>query len=234
MEETAPNPTLNTPAELPKLKSTLPLIKILAGVILLVGLAGLSIYFYFQNIQTKAQLSSTSQQLVLTSQQLDKTKEELEAIKNQPTPTIAEIVPEKYCDKGSVYTNVPQKYKICYPLGWFTQPVGSLKETVNFAPKPEEKSPSIDILVTSEDTENMLTRLASDVYVDTTGRDFQVDGVSAVQITGTVKPGSKKAITVFASQGKTYGIVLLNKEDATYPVFLEKYKNLVESFRFQE
>jgi hypothetical protein len=81
--------------------------------------------------------------------------------------------------------------------------------------------------------ENALRKYSSDVYVDTTNRNYSIGGVEAIQVTGTVKPDKKRAITVFSSNAVTCEVVLENNEDASYSQNLPLFKTIVESFVFK-
>ncbi len=144
--------------------------------------------------------------------------------RNQATPV--------YCEGGRIYENLSYNYKICLPANWIKNPKSAGDERVLFNLSEGKTNNFILINVSSDYIENALQKYTKNVYVDVANRNYQVDGVEAIQVSGSVKPAKKRAITVFTKDSITYEISLENDEDATYTGNLETYKKIVESFKF--
>ncbi len=172
--------------------------------------------------------SNTTLQLELVNSEFADVKSRLALI--EPQKTITQV--KEYCAKGEIYNNAQQQYKICYPKGWHAQALTDLKDKVAFSITPTATSNGIVINTSKDDMENALNRLASDVYVDSTDRQFVINDIKGIQVVGTVESSSKKAITVFTRKGKTYEIVLSSPADATFTDYLQIYKDIVNTFTF--
>lgn len=178
------------------------------------------IYFYNRYQSSQKTNSDTQEKLNQVEKEKSRLEEEKTALANQ------------YCAAGQIYENILQNYKVCYPNGWYNETLDETKSNVVFTTIPSSTEHRISIAVTSSDMEQALARLANDVHVDTTDRNYSVDGQKAFEVTGKVLPDKKKAITVFSKSGKTYEILLVNNADATYTDYLDLYKQIVKSFKF--
>lgn len=159
---------------------------------------------------------------------LDTTKSELDSTKSQLSQLLSPPMPP-YCEDGEVYENLAHKYKVCVPGGWAKDSRNT--EVVIVKQIGSEKN-VITITMSTKSIEDALKKYTSDVYVDDTNRDYNVDGVDAIQVSGTVPPDLKRAITVFTKNATTFEIFLENNDDATYTENLKQYKEFVESFKF--
>lgn len=186
--------------------------------LIVLGLSNFGTYFWQKSI-----VDQKEKQIDELNSELTQTKNELELIKNPPIPP--------YCEKGEKYVNTPLKYRVCLQGNLVKDPEETGGED-HFFLGTHATGNSIFIKTSTDYIENALNKYTKDVFVDDVDRYYKVEGIAAIQVSGSVKPGRKRAITVFTKDAVTYEISLENAEDATYTENLDIYKEFVESFTF--
>lgn len=199
-------------------KNRKPLLIIIIS-FLLISLS-IGVYLWQQNIVNKK-----DQEIKTLSNKIVEINKELENIKNPP------ISP--YCSDGVIFENSSYKYKVCLIDGWKKSPTSSGDENVIINQGEQFNSNYIAIKVSTDFIENALQKYTKDVYVDVADRNYTVDGVEAIQVSGTVKPDKKRAITVLTKDSVTYEVLLENTEDSSYTGNILTYKKIVDSIKFE-